>query len=54
MENNNEINFFEILDELWKEKLKILLISASLGSLFFYILSFSSRHLYFRNQIKSK
>ena len=52
MENNNEINFFEILDELWKEKLKILLISI-LGSLFFYT-SFSSRHLYFRNQIKSK
>ena len=35
MENNNEINFFEILDELWNEKLKILLISFSLGSLFF-------------------
>ena len=35
MENNNEINFFEILDVLWNEKLKILLISISLGSLFF-------------------
>ena len=35
MENNNEINFFEIIDVLWNEKLKILLISISLGSLFF-------------------
>ena len=45
MENNNEINFFEILDELWKEKLKILLISASLGSLFF-LYSLSLQDLY--------
>ena len=40
MENNNEINFFEILDELWKEKLKILLISASFRVIIFFILSF--------------
>lgn len=35
MEDNNEINFFEILEVIWNEKFKILLTSFSLGSLLF-------------------
>tara|TARA_A100001015_G_scaffold191064_1_gene212894 strand:- start:6996 stop:7859 length:864 start_codon:yes stop_codon:yes gene_type:complete len=35
MEENNEINFFEILEIIWNEKFKILLVSFSLGSILF-------------------